>query len=123
MVSSLAHGHELPPKSILIWHGTIATIPDGFALCDGNNGTPDLTDRFVVGAGDTYDPGDTGGAATHTHDSGSLSTGGPSASSWTQAQLGIQVATNVHTHDVDSGSTDTASSLPPYYALAFIMKL
>jgi len=41
---------SIPPGVIVMWSGTIADIPDGWALCDGNNGTPDLRDRFIVGA-------------------------------------------------------------------------
>jgi hypothetical protein len=43
---------------ILIWSGTVATIPDGWHLCDGTEGTPDLRNKFIVGAGDSYDPGE-----------------------------------------------------------------
>ena len=46
---------------IIPWYGNLANIPDGFALCDGKNGTPDLRDRFLVGAGNTYKLGDIGG--------------------------------------------------------------
>lgn len=35
---------------IIMWSGSISTIPDGWFLCDGSNGTPDLRDKFVVGA-------------------------------------------------------------------------
>lgn len=58
---------------ILLWSGAIVDIPAGWALCDGNNGTPDLRDRIVIGAGTTYDPGDThqtnigDGAGVHTY--------------------------------------------------------
>ena len=41
-------------------------MPTGWALCDGNNGTPNLVDRFIVGAGSTYDVGATGGSNTVT---------------------------------------------------------
>ena len=51
---------------IMLWSGSVGTIPDKWALCDGTNGTPNLQDRFVVGAGDTYNPDDTGGANTET---------------------------------------------------------
>ena len=34
---------------IIMWNSTVASIPTGFVLCDGNNGTPDLRGRFVVG--------------------------------------------------------------------------
>ena len=57
---------------IVMWSGAIATIPAGYALCNGANGTPDLRNRFVMGAGSTYTPGDKGGSAnainvTHKH--------------------------------------------------------
>jgi hypothetical protein len=57
---------------IVMWSGAVATIPTGYVLCDGTNATPDLRNRFVMGAGSTYSPGNTGGSAdavnvTHNH--------------------------------------------------------
>ena len=52
---------SVPPGSILPWRGNLADMPEGFALCDGSNGTPDLRDRFIVGAGNEYNLNDTGG--------------------------------------------------------------
>jgi hypothetical protein len=52
----------IPPGGIMMWSGTIGTIPSGWSLCDGTNGTPNLADRFVRGAGPTLLPGGTGGA-------------------------------------------------------------
>lgn len=52
---------------IMIWSGAIVDIPSGWHLCDGDNGTPDLRDKFVAGAGDTYAVGDSGGTVDHTH--------------------------------------------------------
>ena len=65
----------VPSGIIVMWSGTIANIPSGYVLCNGENGTPDLTDRFIIHAdadsGGTNDVGDTGGADTadlsHTH--------------------------------------------------------
>lgn len=51
---------------IILFSGSIANIPSGWYLCNGSNGTPDLRDRFVVGAGNSYAVGATGGEATHT---------------------------------------------------------
>lgn len=51
---------------ITMWSGAIGAIPSGWFLCDGTNGTPDLRDRFIVGAGSTYAVNNTGGAATVT---------------------------------------------------------
>lgn len=48
---------------IVLWGGAIVDIPAGWALCDGYNGRPDLRDRFIIGAGSTYNPDDT--AATN----------------------------------------------------------
>jgi len=62
---------SFPSGVILIWSGAILDIPTGWVLCDGNNSTPDLTDRFVMGAGGNYAVGATGGANAHTHDDGS----------------------------------------------------
>ena len=56
---------SLPSGIIAMWSGTTSNIPTGWLLCDGSNGTPDLRDRFIVGAGSTYSPKATGGEATH----------------------------------------------------------
>jgi len=53
---------------ICIWTGTIANVPLGWAWCDGNNGTPDLRERFVICAGDLYAVDEVGGSLYHTHD-------------------------------------------------------
>ena len=81
----------VPAGVIVMWSGSVASIPSGWYICDGTNGTPDLTGRFVVHAdadsGGTYAPGDTGGAddvtlteaqmPAHTHTfSGTTSTDG-----------------------------------------------
>jgi microcystin-dependent protein len=77
----------VPAGVIVMWSGSIASIPVGWLLCDGTSGTPDLRSRFVVGAGSTYTVGATGGADTVT---------------LTTAQIPS------HTHSVTAtGSTDT----------------
>ena len=132
---------------IMMWSGSIASIPTGWALCDGTNGTPNLTDRFVIGAGSTYAVATTGGSkdaivVSHTHtatstvtDPGHTHTGGVvlpgsgvggDGGGWRSGPAnvgtnttGISVSTSVDS----AGSSGTNANLPPYYALAFIMKL
>jgi hypothetical protein len=50
---------------IVMWGGLVANIPVGWVLCNGLNGTPDLSNRFIKGT--SGNPGATGGSATHTH--------------------------------------------------------
>lgn len=57
---------SLPVGSIIPWYGQLANIPNGFVLCNGSNGTPDLRNRFIVGAGSTYALGAVGGADSVT---------------------------------------------------------
>ena len=140
-----------PSGLIAIWSGSTGSIPSGWLICDGTNGTPDLRNSFVLGAGNTYAVGATGGSAdaivvSHTHTatststvadpghfhnmstSGSGSIGnlnpiGSSASSTSitgTATTGITVATS--TTNTSTGTSGTNANLPPYYALAFIMK-
>ena len=99
----------VPSGAIVMWSGTVATIPSDWVLCDGSSGTPDLTDRFVMGAGDSYSPGATGGST-------SLSTGTESVMRWWGS---CSYAAGCVTALTTGGS----ASLPPYYALAFIMKV
>jgi hypothetical protein len=69
----------IPTGAILLWSGSIGSIPAGYVLCNGNNGTPDLRDRFIVGAGSTYAVDATGGSAdaivvSHNHTATSVVT-------------------------------------------------
>jgi hypothetical protein len=134
---------------IILWSGSIASIPAGFALCDGASGTPDLRDRFIVGAGSTYAVDATGGSAdatlpTHTHTATSVVTdpshqhsvpsgsagasnyalGGPAGSFSASQTTGLQsTGITVATTNANAGTSGTNANLPPYYALAYIMKL
>jgi hypothetical protein len=133
---------------IILWSGSSASIPSGWLLCDGSSSTPDLRNRFVVGATSTYAVGATGGSAdaivvSHTHtatstvtDPGHLHTygvgnivyyaGGGNGSrdagnnplNTSTASTGITVATT----NASTGSSGTNANLPPYYALCYIMK-
>ena len=141
----------LPSGVILIWSGSTGSIPSGYVICDGSNGTPDLRNSFVLGAGNSYTVGQTGGSTdaivvSHTHTatststvadpghfhnmstSGSGSIGnlnpiGSSASSTSitgTATTGITVSTT--TSNATAGVSGSGANMPPYYALAYIMK-
>jgi hypothetical protein len=59
----------VPLGAIMMWAGIVADIPESWHLCDGNGGTPDLRNRFIIGAGvgsGTLDPGANGGADSLT---------------------------------------------------------
>jgi hypothetical protein len=142
-----------PPTSfvtgmIILWSGSIASIPSGWALCDGTNGTPNLEDRFVIGAGNTYAVDATGGSAdaivvshthtatvtdpghTHTSNATNLFSSSPGFSSgFTGAVQSFQGATinsantGITVANSSTGVSGTNANLPPYYALAYIMKL
>jgi len=105
---------------IAIWSGAIVDIPAGFVLCDGNNGTPDLTDKFVPGAGGGYAPGATGGNSTHTHN-GTTNGHNHTIPGGVTIDAGATYSDTLST-ETDTFTSDAASSLPPYYALAYIMK-
>ena len=64
--SSSTATSSIPAGIITMWSGAINAIPDGWALCNGENGTPDLRDRFIVGAGNDYVVGGTGGSSEVT---------------------------------------------------------
>jgi hypothetical protein len=103
----------IPSGGIIMWSGSIAEIPAGWALCDGTNGTPDLRDRFVLGAGSTYAVGDTGGAMTHTHTVNIDAFVSASSSGHTHTVDPAPVtssASGAHSHSVDPPSTGTSSA-------------
>lgn len=171
-MNSLVGGNAvLKTGMIILWAGTIASIPAGWILCNGA-GAPDLRDRFVVGAGNAYGVGSTGGTTNHSH---SISVVGTSLSvdqipshrhfalSHTGVETGPQQVLSIlnagatasvgfakpvgfdlsatyidldpkqgspfisntgsgvaHTHGASSAVVD---SRPPFYALAYIMKV
>ena len=135
------------PGMIILWSGLTSTIPTGWALCNGADGTPNLTDRFVIGAGNTYGVNQTGGykdaqLLSHTH-TGSTNTtgahthtttaavassqrigpGNPTGLATTGASSTGSAGNHKHTFTTDSsGVTGTNRNLPPYYALAYIIR-
>ncbi|GAG03199.1 unnamed protein product, partial [marine sediment metagenome] len=64
--SKLEISEQIPAGLILMWSGVIADVPLGWALCNGENGTPDLRDRFILSVADVEEPGVEGGAHAKT---------------------------------------------------------
>lgn len=185
----LCEGDDLGPAvftvgMIMLWYGAAIDVPDGWAICNGSGGTPDLRDRVAIGAGSSYSVGAAGGSATatptiqaggdhnhggqtseeeagvpeHTHrllvwESG---TSGPGQIENFGSQAALGVAGNAdsntygyrqattggadlieaaaaggdaaHAHSIDASGThthtaDAISTLPPYRALYYIMKV
>lgn len=152
----------VPSGVIVMWSGSIASIPSGWFLCDGENSTPDLRDRFVIGArqdesdvaktnvtgsltqtGGSKDAiavehthefsGTTAGGGSHTHTfrTGTNGAGGtagtvPTGFNTSYSTVTVSSVGN-HTHafsgtTASTGSSGTNANLPPYFALAYIMK-
>ena len=123
----------LPSGVILLWSGAADAIPSGFVLCDGNNSTPNLSGKFIVGysaSNGDYDVNDTGGAESvtltlnqipaHTH-------------TYERTDVGIDVSDRpwpASNNDCDMTNQNTSSAgggqahenRPPFYALCYIMK-
>ena len=142
--------YSVPTGGIIMWSGSIASIPTGWLICDGTLGTPNLRDRFVIGAGSTYAVAASGGSAdaivvshthtastvdlshTHTYQASNYASNGQGGGADPGQRLSSAAAGTVsggmsanatHTHTIAStGATGTNANLPPYYALAFIMK-
>jgi hypothetical protein len=99
-------GSGFPSGGIIIWSGSSASIPSGWFLCDGANSTPDLRDRFIVGAGSTYAVGATGGqnsitsVPAHTHGVGNLA----NSSEGTHAHNGATSTDGAHSHTFAKGT-------------------
>jgi microcystin-dependent protein len=145
--------NRVPPGLIATWSGSLGTIPTGWQLCDGTNGTPNLRDKFLIGAGTTYAVSDVGGEATHTlitteipahvHYGGmtdqGVSTQGDAnitivdvvenyaGSVGAGKAIGFAYGTDSGYDNIylsnSTGSGDAHNNLPPYYALAFIQKI
>jgi hypothetical protein len=140
-------GSGFPSGGIIIWSGSSASIPSGWLLCDGSSSTPDLRNRFVVGATSTYAVGATGGSAdaivvSHTHtatvtdaghnhtvtvnnqgsQNGSVSGGGTMPTTAGGTPTTSTATTGITVANSTTGSSGTNANLPPYYALCYIMK-
>lgn len=108
-LSEALAGLALPAGIILMWSGDESDIPDGWTLCDGTGGAPDLRARFIVGAPGTYPAHTSGGAANHTH---SLSIDASGAHTHTITVSGHAITTAempAHTHN--NGVVDNSTIL------------
>lgn len=107
----------LPSGAILQWAGSVASIPAGYHLCDGTNGTPDLRDKFVLAAGGSFAPGATGGSPSYSATSSTAGAhshgGGVGAGGGWSATLGTTSNGN-HTHGGTLGHALTVDELPPH---------
>ncbi len=111
----------IPSGVILMWSGSISTIPDGWVLCNGINGTPDLSDRFILGVtfksvariGNHGPDGSSSGIDFTIRGSGNdIYTRTDTRVVSSIAREGGNLAMNSHNHNY----------FPPYYALCYIMK-
>jgi hypothetical protein len=58
--------NAMPSGAIVIWSGTTSNIPSGWTICDGTQGTPNLSGSFIIGSGSGYTKGTTGGSNSLT---------------------------------------------------------
>jgi hypothetical protein len=145
---ALAINTNTPAGVIMMWSGSIATVPTGWYLCNGENGTPDLRGRFIVGAGGAYNPADTGGYATldtrHVHTGpnhrhycdwtinaypggndydDSVENGDGKSPAGSDHQHRVQLYTNYEgTGNTGSAGEAAQDNRPPYFALCYIQK-
>lgn len=129
---------SIPSGVVVSWYGDKANVPSGWAICDGTNGTPDLRDRFIVGAGNSYSLKATGGSdkvsltadqnGPHSH-SGTTSSSqqtvvpGSDLLGTHSNNMGKWGTVNITLTTGSSGKGAAHENRPPYYALYFIMKL
>lgn len=139
----------VPRGIITMWSGALGTIPSGWVLCDGANGTPDLRNRFIVGAGLAYGVGETGGEGMHvltvaempahshsvangtfgvfTTTLGASSIYNTLSVYWNGSAADAPLVGNGYPANCGdssvAGYSNAHENRPPYFALAYIMKL
>lgn len=155
-LSNAMLGGITPVGGIILWSGAVASIGTGslvnWALCDGSNGTPNLQDKFVVGAGSAYAVAAQGGSANavlvaHTHGvtdpghdhtleytntdngDGRMEESGNGASAGTHTTSNETTGITINTTGLNAAGatansqTGTNANLPPYFSLAYIMRV
>lgn len=127
----------VPVGSIIIWSGAAADIPSGWALCDGQDGRPDLRDKFVLGGGGTHTVGSTGGEETHTLTVEEMPEHShilPKRADVSSDPLGSAPTYDTFNHHDpgtlnnqpqtnSSGNSQPHNNMPPYYTLCYIIKV
>ncbi|BAQ90140.1 putative tail fiber protein [uncultured Mediterranean phage uvMED] len=130
---------SIPSGLIAMWSGTNANIPSGWHLCDGNNSTPDLTERFIIGREASTNTNNSGGSNTvtlaegnlpsHTHDSGNLaaaaggdhshSFSGNTSNTGAHSHSGSTSNTGNHTHSVRKTNSGNGGGLYMHHNLSY----
>lgn len=118
--ANVALSPAIPSGVIVMWSGSIAAIPEGWTLCDGTAGTPDLRNRFVFGAGGKAGPGNLGPSGDDSNVDPVIYGSGN--------DIYMKTSESGSNPKQDGGGTCTARNVrlnyfPPYFALAYIMKL
>lgn len=137
MSRSTIEQHMVPKGTIIMWSGSITSLPNGWKFCDGQNGTPDLRGRFVLGVNPSNAPvrdltsttiGGKGGAETHTL---TIEEMPPHNHKMTNLYRHNRSAGNSHNtfqplgdaeFTENTGGGRPHNNMPPYYVLAFLMK-
>ncbi|MFA0810856.1 phage tail-collar fiber domain-containing protein [Microbulbifer epialgicus] len=114
--------HLIPKNVGVFWHGTIDDIPEGWALCDGQDGRPNAINRVIVCAGGEYSPGESGGSDSqtsspsggHTHVASSNATGdhthsGDTADGGSHSHTASSADAGSHSHSASTGSAGSHS--------------
>ena len=150
IIDSSGNASAFVTGMIILWYGDTSNIPGGWVLCNGQNGTPDLRDRFVIGAGNNFNPGDTGGSnsvtlseanlPSHRHFVVSNALGGQNrtnsnVSANNQVRIGTGAGNLYESYNLASTGSDAAAgrssavgsgtpfdNKPNYHALCYIMK-
>lgn len=130
---------NIPQGIIVAWAGSVDNVPPDWAICNGENGTPDLKARFILGSNSTYPPGTVGGEMTHTlalneipnHRHKTSNTNSvqvdrleENTNTLEEAVLSTDNSVNNNSGDIieHNGVTEPHNNMPPYFALIFIMK-
>ena len=150
IIDSSGNASAFVTGMIILWYGDTSNIPGGWVLCNGQNGTPDLRDRFVIGAGNNFSAGNTGGSnsitlseanlPSHRHfvvsnDLGGQNRTNSNVNANNQVRKGTGAGNLYESYNLASTGSDAAAgrssavgsgtpfdNKPNYHALCYIMK-